>query len=286
MNSFISSRVISALHLSMDAALSVLPRSRKPHILIACMPKSGSTLLASALAEIQGLRRVRLTPTWGDREQELCLIRLSRYNHTSYVAQHHVRNSAWTQRLITKFRMTPVVLLRDLADVVISARDHLRQDPASSPMAHFMERHLDLPDDELEEAIVRLSMPWYINFYAGWRADPRALVIDYSGLIDDPVGTMAAILNRANVNVSDASIRQALERCDCRHTRFNVGSDGRGKAMSSQAAKSLLRLLEFYPDFDTDPLFVRTRSTLGQRKEVRPTAVQRGQSRSLARTGR
>ena len=65
-------------------ARHILPK--KPHVLIACMPKSGSTFLAIALAAYVGTRK-RLIPTYGHREQELCELRLIRYNMRSYVSQ-------------------------------------------------------------------------------------------------------------------------------------------------------------------------------------------------------
>jgi hypothetical protein len=249
-----SNRLLGALFLGGDAVLSrLLPR--RPHILIACMPKSGSTFLATALSELPGLRRCRLTPAWGQREQELCQIRLSRYNHEGYIAQHHLRNSEWTQHLIKKYRLTPVVQVRNLADCVISLRDHMRGVTNLSPLSHLTPEHLKLPDAQLEEAMVHLALPWYISFYRSWRADKNALIINYDDLSANPAAVIQTVTAHAGLSFTQQDITAALDRCKSRETRFNVGGPGRGRDMSPQAAAALAQLIDLYPDMKEDPVF-------------------------------
>lgn len=257
-----NNRLLSAGSLLFDGLFStVLPR--KPHILIACMPKSASTYLASALAELPGFRRCRLTPDWGAREQELCSIRLSRYNHSQYVSQHHLRYSGWTAQLIDQYNLTPVVLVRDLADCAISIRDHNQQKPGEGPTAYFDETHLEMENAEFEEAVVRLAIPWYINFYAGWRAAKNVPIYDYEDYTQDPVKVMTEIIEQTGLKKNPEGIEQALISVSGGEaTRFNVGKSGRGSQLSRGAKDSLLRLMEFYPDLQNDPLFIKTRETI------------------------
>ncbi|MEM8662881.1 MAG: hypothetical protein AAGF49_02005, partial [Pseudomonadota bacterium] len=95
------------------------PRPRHPiHILLACMPKSGSTFLAQILINMPGMRRERLVPDFERREQELCPQRLREAQALTeglhrvwrergepralaprgFAAQHHVRHSRPTAR--------------------------------------------------------------------------------------------------------------------------------------------------------------------------------------------
>ena len=261
-----NSRIASAAYFAFDALASLAGLKSHPHILVACMPKSGSTFLAEAIGKYNGFRRARLIPTWGAREQELCSIKLSRYNHNQYVAQHHLRNSEWTQYLITKYNLTPVVLVRDLFDVVISFRDHLRKEGLDWPMAHFTSHHQAMGDAELEEAVVRLAMPWYMNFYAGWRSDPNALFIHYEDLINAPEKTIIDILKHSGVTPLPEKVKQSLERGKKVNTRLNVGITGRGKSLSPCAAEELQKLIDLYPEFEGDEFFKRmrvARQTLG-----------------------
>lgn len=257
-------KVQSAAYLALDALAGPLIPN-KPHILLACMPKSASTFLATALSEVKGLRRCRLIPHGGGREQELCPTRLSRYNHCSYIAQQHTRYSAWTQQLITQYRMTPVVLVRDLADCVASIRDQYRREPQGvGPTAFFLPGHVNLSDAEIEDAIVRFSLPWYFNFYASWRSAKDVPIYDYEDYTRDSLPVMADILKHAGRATSKSELEDALAVVNKGQVaQFNVGKPGRGSELSPNAKDLLRAMLDFYPDFAQDPLFIKTRKTIG-----------------------
>jgi len=256
-------RLRGAGHLALDAVLSpVTPR--KPHILVACMPKSASTFLATAIASLKGFRRYRLIPDYGAREQELCEIRLSRYNLRTYIAQHHLRYSDWTRQLIEQYRLTPVVIVRDLADTAISLRDHFRREPlGQGSTSRLLPHHADLPDETLDEAIVRLTMPWYINFYVGWRLAGDVPIYDYSQYTTEPARVIGEILEHANCPMTQQDIETALNNVNKEKVaQFNVGVSGRGSQLGEEAKKALLKMIDVYEEFQDDPLFVKTRQTI------------------------
>jgi len=228
----------------------ILPK--KPHIFIACMPKSASTFLAHGLEEYGGLRRARLVSSWGRREQELDELRLSRYNHYAYVSQHHTRNSDWAQELIRRYHLTPVILMRNIFDIVISLRDHIRKDDIEMPFAYFDEMHRALPDEQLEQMIVDLAMPWFINFYMGWRDDKNAIFIQYEDMIANPERVMTQILEAANVKVDENKIAEAIEKNQAKQNRFNKGVAGRGKDLKLETRNQILRYISYYPDIQND----------------------------------
>ncbi|SFI28244.1 Sulfotransferase domain-containing protein [Albimonas pacifica] len=233
------------------AARPLLPK--KPHILIACMMKSGSTFLAHALAAHSGLRRVRLTPAWGAREQELCELRLSRYNHSAYVAQHHIKHSEWTDELIARYRLTPIVLVRDLFDIVVSLRDHIRRENRIMTVAEISERHAALPDNDLEEVIVDLAIPWFVQFYVGWRSVPNARFVRFEEMIADPAATMMEILKAGGVATNPEACEDALAQISEKKNRFNKGVVGRGAHLSDANKERIKKLLMHYPEVHGDP---------------------------------
>lgn len=130
------------------------------------------------------------------------------------------------------------------------------------PIAHIDQQHLHMEDPEFEEAIVRLALPWYINFYAGWKMAKDVPIYDYEDYTADPVRIMTDVLARTNVTVAEKHIIDALARTQSRQTRFNVGTSGRGRLLSDNAKSALRRLLDFYPDLQNDPLIEKTRNTL------------------------
>lgn len=256
-------RLRSAIDLSNDALLSpLLPR--RPHLLIACMPKSASTFLATTIANVKGFRRRRLIPEYGAREQELCPIRLSRYNRKTYIAQHHIRCSEYTLKLIEHYRLTPIVIVRNLADCVISIRDHNRRATAPNPMAHYDASHLAMDDPDFEEMIVRFCMPWYIHFYAGWLNAPNAPIYDYTQYTADPAKVISEIMETAGHPCDASTIQKAVEQTQkTEQTNFNVGKSGRGSEMHNNAKQALVELLDQYSYLNQTPLFQQTRASIG-----------------------
>ena len=227
-----------------------------PHILIACMPKSGSTFLTNVIAALPGFRRAELVPDWGHREQELdepCLRGADRF---AYVAQNHVRNSQWTADMCGQYGLTKVVLVRSLLDVVVSIKDHLRRESADWPIFFVEPQHAEFDDARLEEMIVRLALPWHLNFYMGWRGAPDALLVDYEDVVQRPVATVGRVLAFAGVAASVSDIEQAVADASGGHSRLNVGVKGRGARLAPRALRALVELLEFYPEAADDP-FIR-----------------------------
>ena len=266
--SFAWKQITSAFYLSSDAFISLVFAPTAPHILVACMPKSGSTYLATVLSKYKGFRAVNLVPAYQRREQELSEMLLARYNHRgSYVAQHHVKNSEWTQQLIRQFRLSPVVLVRNLADVVISLRDHIRRESASS-IAYFTELHVALGDAALDETIVRLAIPWYLNFYASWRQSSSAMFVCYEDLILNPEETIKCILEYAKVPSDTIQIQNAFDSCKNKHYRLNVGISGRGKLMDLKTIQALSDLLDNYPEFEGDPYFKNMRASFSYKNSA------------------
>jgi hypothetical protein len=256
-------RIASGSYLMFDALLEAVRYPRGAHVLVACMPKSASTSLTNAIAAHPGFRKIALAAAYGDREQELCQIRLSRYNHRGhYVAQQHLRNSGFTQHLIRQYRISPVVLVRDLPDVVLSLRDHLHRESLESPVTIFTQAHLQQAPADLEETIVRLAMPWYLAFYVGWRRDPAAHFVGYEDLVKHPQSAIEGVLRFAGVQPHAQAMSGVLEAFRGPNNRINVGVSGRGRALGARAAEALGRLLDQYPEFEGDAYFRRMRATL------------------------
>lgn len=228
-----------------------------PHILVACMPKSGSSFLSNCLTAYKGFRVGILVPDYGVREQEMCELRLEKFNKHAYVAQLHVRNSEWTQKLIQRYGMTHVVLVRDLLDVVASIRDHVRKLFHFGSLITLTERHRDISDDELDSLIVQFAMPWYISFYAGWRKDPKALFLNYEDVTADPVAAMSKIFDKAKFDYTPAEIDAALEKVNGKQerNRFNKGVKGRGQSILPETRQKLVDMMAHYPEFQDDRIF-------------------------------
>jgi hypothetical protein len=230
---------------------AIAPRS---HLLIACMPKSGSTYLSNAISRLPNFHKVSLVRQYGRVEQDLNVETALRKDRYNYVAQHHVKYNENTQFVLNKFDIKPVVLVRNIFDCVISVRDHLRRESTLSPSAWFGERHKKLNDDELSAMISHLVVPWYIHFYVSWKNCPDALLLTYDDYVRDVPGTIGKICAHADLPFGAAEIEQAIASSDPGEDRLNVGQSGRGATLDEENRALIHRFRTFYPTIDFSPI--------------------------------
>jgi uncharacterized membrane protein YkvA (DUF1232 family) len=258
-------------------------KAQTTHIFIANMPKSGSTFLFDVIRKLPGFQRALLIPDGGRREQELDEALLKKVDGISYVAQHHVRHSAWTEELCRAHGLRPVVLVRSLLDVVVSIRDHVRRETCVWPIFFAEPHHAALDDASLERMIVRLALPWYVNFYMGWRQAPDVLMIDYEDLTAEPARVVGDIVRHAGGAVSERVIETTVERVRAMGaSRLNVGVSGRGGALRPETINFVLELLSFYPEADGDRYIQAVRSQALGALSGNPAAVKRPASNPAA----
>jgi hypothetical protein len=233
----------------------------RSHILVACMPKSGSTFLTDVIAELPGFHRAVLVPAYGRREQELDETCLRREDRFDYVAQNHVQYSDWTAQMCGDYGVAPVVLVRSLLDAIVSLRDHLRNEGPGSPIFYVDRHHASLDDARLELLIARLALPWYLGFYMSWRQSPDALMINYEDLAARPRETIGKVLNFSGAGARPEEIDAAVARVRSAGAgRFNVGVAGRGRSLKPDVLRAVLELIDFYPEAAEDPYIVATRA--------------------------
>jgi uncharacterized membrane protein YkvA (DUF1232 family) len=236
---------------------------KRVHILLACMPKSGSTFVADMIGQLPGFYLAPLIPIAGRREQELDELCLQKADDSDYVAQVHVRHSDWTEDMCRDYGLTPVVLVRNLFDVVVSLRDHVRNESASWPNFFAEPHHGKLDDDALELMIAQLALPWYINFYMGWRRASDVLMIDYDEVVQAPTKVVNDILDFADARVPAADVNATIAKVRAiNESRFNVGVAGRGRGLSPATVRAVLELVAHYPEADADP-YIQTLKAQG-----------------------
>ncbi len=254
----------------------------KSHILLACMPKSGSTFLSDVISQLPGFRRALLYPSSDRREQELDEFCLREVNRHDYVAQSHTRYSEWTADMCRAYNLTPIVLVRSLLDVIVSLRDHVRTQSHVWPMFFAEPPHAHQDEARLELMIAKLATPWYLNFYMSWRRAPRALMVSYEEMLRDPVALTHRIVNFAGAGAPLEEVRDAVERVQAAaRSRLNVGVAGRGAKLRAETIHTVLDLMDYYPEAARDPYFVAVRAQAeaaltGAKAETWPQAVDLG----------
>lgn len=233
-------------------------------IVISAMPKSGSTFLSNALAGVTGYAHGYAACDYFNIEQELYLPRLIDNYGRGIVVQQHFKANTANLRLLQAFGLRPVVLVRNVFDVIVSVRDHLAQEsigniPALYPSSHFCA--FDQADQF--DYLIDFAAPWYLSYYVSWSKAAEDGAIDllrlvYDEAVCDWVGTIRRVLDFHRIDCPDERIEQVVRGMHGRprmETRMNVGVPGRGRALLSpgQCAR-VASLARFYPGVDFTPI--------------------------------
>ena len=253
-----SSFTLDALTLHRSFWVETLPCDAQ-HVLIACFPKSGSTWLAEIFNRLPGFIKADLVPAYDRREQELAFERLLVFHAQTYVAQHHCRYSIATERCLRAFSIKPVVLIRDIFDCVVSLRDHIDggiSDPNRrvGPTAYVPDEYFGWPVDLRLDFIIDMFVPWYFNFFVGWRDCPDAHWVTYKELLNGPRATIRRIADALSLSVNDSAVDLALEAASLRPTRRNAAVTGRGRSLSEKHRQKICHLSSYYPACDFSPI--------------------------------
>lgn len=225
------------------------------HVLLACMPKSGSSFLSSAIAALPDFNLAVLTPYWGGREQEIedpCLVEAAKIGN--YVAQHHTRYSGHTRAMMDKHSLSVVVLVRNIFDVVPSFVDHHRNASIEHPLAFVPEGSGDWPFEKAARFVTSMMIPWYFNFYASWYAVPDKILVKYEDWIAQPDKVLSGICKRINIDVSGQDVSDAIAATINTTPRKNTVGPGRGATLPADCVDHIRTMAKFYERIDFSPI--------------------------------
>lgn len=230
------------------------------HALIACMPKSGSSFLKEALHSLTGWPEADLCFAFFQNEQDLYLPNLVAVDTFDTVTQQHCRATLANILLLQGFEIRPIVLVRNLADIVVSLVDFY--DTGAAFNTFFADGWPTLSADAKRDVVVDHVMPWYVAFYASWQRAATAKQLDclfvrYEDMIADKAGTLRHISDFLGLGktADDCEAAVAKAEGDTSRTRFNRGVAGRGaQALSAEQMARLRRLIAPYPAIDFSPV--------------------------------
>lgn len=255
--------------ISAEAGLaSYYPRIRRVStrdsriVLIACMPKSGSTFLSTALAGAIGYRHSYLACAYRNVEQELFVPKILDTYGRGTVVQQHLRANVPNLEVIRRFRIRTTVLVRDIMDVLVSLRDHLSNERLDNiPSLYPPHAYREQPIEQQLDYVIDYFAPWLIQFYVSWaRAQQESrtdlLFLDYGTCRADWTGALRRIADQHGLDVSAAELKQSVDRTTATNkTRMNKGVSGRGRdLLSADQVERVVRLTKVYPEVDFSPV--------------------------------
>jgi len=229
------------------------------HAFIACMPKSGSTFLKMTLCALTAWPEASMTYAFLQNEEELYLPFVRKAACSDTVTQQHVRATVPNLQMMQAFKIRPIVLVRNLFDVIVSYTDFF--DTGAKVNTFFAGRWDGLSRERKLDLVIDNFVPWYCAFYASWSDVIRHDLLDcrllrYEDMIADKLGTLKDLVDFYGLAKSAAECSAAIELVDGRKdiTRFNKGKAGRGGELSDAQKDRIRHLASYYPDVDFGPV--------------------------------
>ena len=235
--------------------LDWLAKGQSRVIFLACMPKSGSSYLSEGLIQITGFPRAFARQTYDGvtffkyNEHDIYEEKLASLYKEGVVIQQHTKGTLHNYRTLAKYGIRPVVLYRNLFDVVVSLKDHLDKDSRHFPMTFFHDGYFRLSDEEKYTFIIRMTLPWYFSFMASWIEASRhieLLEINYEEMVQDRIGTISKILHNVGIRLDRDHITNRLSKIDPKRARTNVGVQGRGRTLSEANQREIIELANLW----------------------------------------
>lgn len=241
-----------------DISPGLRAEDRGTSILIACIPKSGSTFLFSVLMEVLGFEGPKLCLNYANEENILAPELVQPYLRANTVVQEHCRATPQNVAIAQAMGSYTVVLVRNIFDSIISMRDMLLGKDFGSANAFFTDNLPDMSEEQQLDAVIAKWAHWQLEFLVSWRGAldagrVRGHILTYESLMADKIGEIGRICSAVGRPADPDAIERVLSDLDSRpkDTRLNVGRSGRGRAAMSDAQMDRIRALTaIYPDTD------------------------------------
>lgn len=226
----------------------IINKGEKNNIFVACFPKSGSTYLTTLLAEVMDFKKIpAIQRNKGNyfwfNEQDINERQLNRISKIDSVTQQHTKATKNNIELLLKYNIKPVVLVRNIYDVLLSHYDHVENDDHHQPVGFIHKEYFSLSYNEKMRFLIEMHLPWYFNFFLSWREvsnDMETLWVTYEQLFADQEKTIQRILGYYSLDANPDRILSALQIVKEENTRFNKGIIGRGKELAAEHKSEII----------------------------------------------
>ncbi len=229
----------------------------KKYVVIACMPKTGSTFLNKVLVELTGYQYQDLCSYGKQNEPDIYLPVIVDAFRFKSITQQHMRATDGNLNILNSYSISPIILVRNIFDIVVSIRDHLHKESILGFILHLNEEFFKLDEETQLDMIIEMALPWYFNFMASWHdacssGRISALWMTYERLFADKPIALRTILDFYGMQFTDKEIESALNNTIGKQgTRLNKGVPGRGQDILTEEQKmKIISYARFYPYVD------------------------------------
>jgi hypothetical protein len=240
--------------------------SLRPILMLPFAPKAAGTYFRQAAMEVLGGQLVRGCHAQGGRDATpylpTFLAAFLDAEAPPTVFHFHMQAFAANRHFIEAFQIRPIIMLRNLPDMLASFWDMLENDPVARDNGLnclIPGNFLTLSRHEKAEFILDVVAPWYASYFATWKqfhddAPDVVHVLRYRDFCNHPAATLHSALEHAGFSASVLECEVALSRVwpNRNSYRYNKGRSGRGREyFSEEHLGKIARLLSYYPKIDS-----------------------------------
>jgi hypothetical protein len=247
--------------------LSYLSRvgANRPVLFLAFAPKAAGTFFRQAAMHTIDGELIRVAHAQGGRDGTPHLPNLlSCYldNDLAPIVTHiHMQAFSANLNLLKAFGIRPVIMLRNIPDMLASFWDMLNSDAvarAEGLNCVVPDNFVDLSHAQKADFIIDAIAPWYASYFASWKSffdkmPKQICVLRYRNFCQQPAESLHAALTHAGFVVSRLKCETSLAQVWSQRSalRYNKGKEGRGKVyFSPHNLEEISRKLSHYPHLD------------------------------------
>ena len=177
------------------------------------------------------------------------------------VLHTHMQAFAANRQLLSAFGIRPVIMLRNIPDMLASFWDMLEADPVARAQCLncvVPDSFVELSHAQKADFILDIIAPWYASYFASWKsfadeAPEQVCVLRYQDFCQSPENSIQMALAHAGFAVSRNACTEALGKVWPHRSsfRYNKGTGGRAKSyFNARQLAEIARKLSHYPQLE------------------------------------
>lgn len=226
------------------------------HILIACLPKSGSTFIANSIANITNFEFIQFQSKRATNDHNIDPNILYFNLNKSTITQLHLKPNILNKDILLESNIKVVFLYRGILDSLRSFNNHILSENDQWFMFTASKDYKYWSAQKQFDFLIDMVLPWYINFLSSWKVeleiqDLDILEVDYDDFKNDNLSTIKKILQFYNLNYSDEEIEKGLSLSyeNKSNLRFNEKSNFEKYEFTENQKMDVIKKINYYSEF-------------------------------------
>lgn len=171
-------------------------------------------LVTRLICSLPAFRVAAIVHGYDRNAQEFSALDLLRFRNTNYATQNHIPHSGPRAQPMKGFNMRPLVLTRNIFDVIVSMGGLLRYFFVTRPFVYVPARLSEHSSEETDLPIVDMMYSRCLNFFNTAGASDNAVSLSDRSLTSDPVTHLDETLPEPETNLTKLKVGVAIEPAD------------------------------------------------------------------------